>query len=335
MANVNESATPRFSSGLFVALNEQAEPPDRLVDAVEFARAADISLTLFDAVAPASRIQQHIRLGGKQVAGSDFASRIRREQLQRWADEHRQRLHMGVTVATGRRSVAAAQRAASSGHNLIIVAPDGSEDDLAVARRVVRAAPCAVLVLRQSILSGPVIVAMDPDDDPTLNATAAVSASRIATIHQRGLHVVHAYEPHGLHLLRLSDTDRFTPADIDAFADDARAAHRQAVEQLVDDLGLSGDVEIHVDVGAPLEVIARTIVETDASLVTIGAGGRPRSPAVLIGSTADRVIGRTSASVLVVKRPGLVAADDTDDSAWSRSVGGPTAIVTPAIAPSL
>jgi nucleotide-binding universal stress UspA family protein len=283
-------------------------------------------MSLFDAVVPLSRIQRQLRLATKLVNESDAAMVARRDELLAWAGEHRTRLRMGVAVGIGRRSIQIAHRAQADVRDLIVVAPDGSPEDLAVVRRIIRVAPCPVLVLRQPMDVGSVIAAIDPDDQMSLNTMIARTATGLARPGGRELHVVHAYEPHGLRLLRRAATERIAPEDLDSFVDTVRDAHRAALDEVLDHIGV--DATSHVEVGSTLDVIARSIVETDANVVVVGLGGHPGVPSILAGNTADRIINRTLASVLVVRAPGLSPTFDVVDDEESFSASGPSAVVT-------
>ena len=303
----------RFHNVLFAALNDSPDPPPQLTDAVEFARRTNAAMTLFDSIAPMSRIQRTLRFGDNPVGDFDFVAAARGGQLRSWANEYRPRLKMGYTVGTGRRSAAINRRVADAHHDLVIVAPDGNADDISVVRRLIRTVPCPLLVLKGPMLDGNVIAAVDPDDDLALNTMIASSAQVLAAASQRAMHLVHAYEPHGMRTLRAVDLTDLTTARVDAFADKARDGHRAAMSELVERIGLDSGVPSHVEIGTPLDVIARSAVELEASLVVVGAGGHSAMPAMLIGNTAERIVTAIAESTLIVKAPGFVPAADHDD----------------------
>jgi len=318
----------RFNNVLFAALNDSPDPPPQLADAVEFTRRTNASMTLFDSIAPMSRIQRTLRFGDKAIGDFDFVAAARGEQLRSWADEHRARLKMGDIVGTGRRSAAINRRVADALHDLVIVAPNGNADDISVVRRLIRTVPCPLLVLKGPMLNGNVIAAVDPDDDLDLNIMITSTAQTLAAAAQRSIHLVHAYEPHGMRMLRAVDLTDLTTARIDTFVDKARDGHRAALNELAEQIGLDNTVASHVEVGTPLDVIARSAVELEASLVVVGAGGHSGMPAMLIGSTAERIVTTIAESTLIVKAPGFVPAEDDDD--WFSS--GALRAMTPAVA---
>lgn len=318
----------RFHNVLFAALNDSPNPPTQLADAVEFARQTNASMTLFDSIAPMSRVQRTLRFGDNPVGDFDFVGAARGEQLHGWAEQHRSRLRMGYAIGTGRRSAAINRRVAEAGHDLVLVAPDGSVDDFSVVRRLIRTVPCPLLVLKGPMLTGNVIAAVDPDDDLALNIMIAMSAKALASAGQRSMHLIHAYEPHGVRMLRAVDLTDLTTARIDEFVDRARDGHRAALRELAERIGLDSGVASHVEVGTPLDVIARSAVELEASVVVVGAGGHHGMPAMLIGHTAERIVTTTAESTLIVKAPGFVPAADDDD--WFSA--GALRAMTPAVA---
>ncbi len=304
----------RFHNLLFAALNESGEPSTGLAHAVDFAHMSDATMTLFDAIMPVSRVQRHIRFGDKQADEVDLATFARRGQLQEWAEPYRSRLRMGYRVRSGRRSVEIARQVADAGHDLVIVAPDGSVEDLSVVRRLIRTTPCPLLVLRAPILNGSVVAAVDPDDELPLNIMITNSAYGMASICGRTVHIVHAYEPHGIVMVRSANIVDVTDARIATYVDRVRDAHRRALDELVDQLAIEPPVAAHVDVGSPLDVIARNAVELEASLIVVGAGGHPSMPAMLVGHTAERLVAATSGSILVVKSRNVV--QNPGDNDW-------------------
>lgn len=318
----------RFNNLLFAALNDSPEPPARLGDAVEFARRTSASMTLFDSTAPMSRVQRSLRFGDKAVGDFDFVGAARGEQLRGWADEHRLRLRMGYVVGNGRRPAAINRRVADAHHDLVVVSPNGDIDDFSVIRSLIRSVSCPLLVLKGPLLDGNVIAAVDPDDDLALNIMIVSSAGGLASASQRSVHLVHAYEPHGIRMLRSIDLTALTSTRIDAFVDKAREGHRAALDDLAEKIGLDNGVELHVEVGTPLDVVARSAVELEASLVVVGAGGHSGVPPMLIGNTAERIVTTIAESTLIVKAPGFVPAAEHED--WSTA--GALRATVPAIA---
>lgn len=315
--------TFRFHNLLFVCLNDDSTEPAGLGYAAEFARATGATMTLFDAVPPISRVQRHLRFGGPELDESDLAATARRHQLADWASRHRHVTRIGIAIGDGRRTVAASRRVAEAGHDLVVVAPVTDSDDLAVVRRLIRTVPCPLLVVRSPPLTGAVIAALDPDDDLALNAMIAMTSAGIATTARQPLHLVHAFEPHGLRTLRSLDLAEVTEARLASYGERAASAHRRAVDELLDRIRPEAPYVRHVEVGRPAEVIARLAVEHGASIAAVGAAGRRRMPASLIGHTAERVLAATSISLLVVKAPGFVPVDDDE---WIRTSAAIAAI---------
>lgn len=303
----------RFHNILFVCLNDDGAEPASLVGVMEFARLNDARLTLFDAIAPVSPIQRHLKIAGKRFDEVELVSMARHAQLSEWVARHRDVMTAAVVIGDGRRSVAAARRAREAHHDLVVVAPGADRGDLAVVRRLFRTLACPLLVLRCPPLSGDVLAAVDPDDELALNAMIVMTGAGVASIGRRHLHLVHAYEQRVLRLLRAVDVHELSESQIDSYADRAREAHRVALDELIERIGPEGEFFAHVEVGLAAEVLARLAVEESASLAVVGVAGRRTMPSALVGHTADRVLATTSISLLVVKAPGFVPVDDPAD----------------------
>lgn len=167
-----------------------------------------------------------------------------------------------------------------------------------VAERIVRHAPCAVLVARTGHDDGPVVTATDFSDaaKPGLRA-AAVEAARTGSP-LVGLHVFdlawpgatpYAVDASGLSAV-LSDTEALRTAN-EALSKALEEAARGVIVQW------KGETLV----GDPSALIVRRAEEMGARLVVISTHGRTGLARVLLGSVAERVVRLSHASVLAVR----------------------------------
>lgn len=161
-----------------------------------------------------------------------------------------------------------------------------------VADKVVRYAPCPVLVARPSPATGCVLAATDLSD-PSLPALAA--GAREARLRGASLKV--------LHVVEISDVGSMFGMPIavpqpGGFVE-AQAALRKQLEDAMAKVGATG--EIILGDGPPATAIVRASEEHAAGLVVVGTHGRTGLPRMLIGSVAETVVKSAPCSVLVVR----------------------------------
>jgi nucleotide-binding universal stress UspA family protein len=163
-----------------------------------------------------------------------------------------------------------------------------------VAARVVRHAPCPVLVAR---LSPPGKVLGTTDfSDPSLPAVeAAVSEAKRRDV---ALCLIHSFDwittesaalPMGMPL----------PAVPPDLLEDLRASTRGRLEDCLRSFGAEG--ECFVGDGYAADAIARLAEELPAELVVVGTRGRTGLARFALGSVAEGVVSRAPCSVLVVR----------------------------------
>jgi len=108
--------------------------------------------------------------------------------------------------------------------------------------------------------------------------------------------LLHAYElpallPGAEGSIALGELDR-------SIRESARAALQERAER-VRSAGL--EVEVRVEAGSPVELIARTAEENRIDLVVIGTHGRTGLAHVLLGSVAERTVRTAPCPVLTVR----------------------------------
>ncbi len=298
--------THSFRNILYVVL-DPASPSSSLADAMRVAGWFDASLTVQSVAPPVPRRYRRLGLQPAELARATVAT------LRSWVD---QQLGAGpsdtpdvaaIHVDSGRLPVEVVSRVLRERHDLVVVAPSANADRLATVRRLARVCPCPLLVLRQPVVGGDVLVAVDPDDRLELNVMLLSVAHAWADHAAASVDAVHAYDPLVGHL----EYGPFGASQSSAFAERVRAEHVEALDELVDRVGAHWLRQRHVVEGRPAEAIIETARVEQPELIVIGTAGR-RMAALLIGNTADRILSRTGHSVLIVKPPGFVPQLDVE-----------------------
>jgi nucleotide-binding universal stress UspA family protein len=163
-----------------------------------------------------------------------------------------------------------------------------------VAERIVRDAPCRVLVVRgsRSPLSEPTIVL--GDDLTTVSTPARADAEALARELGARLDVVHAVEAGIPYLATL---ELVLPKDMFG------RLHEDAVQRLEQAASESPEVQVSnlVTSERPAGAICDLAEKVDASPAVVGSSSRRGMDRVLLGSVAERVVRRAPCSVLVVR----------------------------------
>ena len=180
------------------------------------------------------------------------------------------------------------------------------------AERVVRYAPCPVLVLRgtkyQSFLLGDESAAagfklrkvLVPVDFSKCSLAGAKYAARLAKSTGAGLRLFHVVYPY----TQVFAMDRMA-SDITPLVERANAVAREDMSRLARRKFLRGvPVEREIRVGATIDEICSATNEPDVDLVVASTHGRTGFKRALIGSVAEHVVRYTECPVIIVPSRG-------------------------------
>lgn len=153
-----------------------------------------------------------------------------------------------------------------------------------------------------------VLAAIDPEhqgDQPAaLDHEILETASLAARLVEGDLEAVHAFLPAAL--LALTTGMGGLPLGGDTATDQIVATERKRVEGAVLELAAAHGLaagSVRLVQGSAAEALPRVVSDTGADLVVMGAVSRSRLEELFVGSTAERILDRLPADVLVVKPP--------------------------------
>ena len=268
-------------------------------DAIEFAHEAGATLEWTHAV--------DVSLEGTPLYGSvpmpppvDRARKLGALELEGWWKRAIERgLSSSGGCVEGSPAGAVVARACEVEADLVIVGSHGHTGLGrallgSVAERIVRDAPCSVLVVRgdRHLLDGETIVLGD-DLSPSAAGARSVATSLAGALDVL-LHVVHAID---LGIPYLSTLEVAVPNDLLA---DAYADARSRLESLARE---SSHVRVEnqvVSERAP-GALCDAASKLSATLVVVGSHGRRGAERLLLGSVAERVVRHAPCSVLVAR----------------------------------
>lgn len=196
------------------------------------------------------------------------------------------------------REAAVARQVAATGARLVVFAPSEGGGLSHGDWRLVLTCPAPILVVNGQGAKRyrSVVAAVDPfhahAKPAALDAAILATAKALAERNRAALTAVHCYVPashFGASLgPTLADAGHFT------------GPRREALDALLHTAGIDASVA-KVVAGAPHAVLQAMSETGEADVIVMGALARGRIKELLIGSTAERVLHRTHADVLVVK----------------------------------
>lgn len=203
------------------------------------------------------------------------------------------------------------------GHDLVLTearsATDGRGFD-AVDMELLRKCPSPVWLARR--LTRPrnelrVAAAIDPECDSPAEHDLAIRMLRLSrSLADSGsgrLDIVSCWDYPFEEHLRTSPWVSLDDARIVALASESGNRHRLALESLIEESGIGGQLRVAHVRGKPEEQIPGFVERSGIDLLVMGTVARTGIPGFLIGNTAENIIGKIGCSLLALKPAGFVS----------------------------
>ncbi len=298
---------------ILVHISAEDPLPSKIESAVDLAHRNDASLTLFDVVPALSPGHRILKSETAQLDVEDAMAEDRLEKLDAIAAGlDAPRIETAVGHGTG--YIEIIRRVLSDGHDLIVTAPDGPRRlafaGAATAMHLLRKSPVPVWVHSAAEVGAHgVAVAVGPFDTERLNLglnrTLMQLASSLAAQRNEALHVISAWRLQGESMLR-SSRSSFTDDEVNQMLLEARAESRGEIDRLISEVEpLPIPVEVHLSKGEPGLTVADTVNEVKPNTLVMGTIARTGLSGMIIGNTAEQVLGLIETSVIAVKPEGF------------------------------
>ncbi len=148
------------------------------------------------------------------------------------------------------------------------------------------------------------------DDFSEIGEVVLDAGVQLAQIKMARLHVVHVIEEEGQGFF--GGTSREEAARLEAKERESAEAEINERLSRTDYRTLVHGTKVHVEVGTPEEVILDLIEAETVDLMVIGSVGRSGLSAMLLGSTAERLLSTADSSLMVVKPDDFVCPVKVD-----------------------
>lgn len=173
-----------------------------------------------------------------------------------------------------------------------------------VSLNVVRHCPGLVSVVKPGASPRPQVIVAATDAGP-VGARVIEAAAAMARLFGSTLHVIHAIQFTMEVQMEGSDAEH-------AFVRERRAALRRRVDEQIAAVGFEGKVEIHAGVTTPTRAVLEAVERLHPDVVAMGTISRGGIPGLLVGNTAERLLGLLDCSLLVAKPEDFVCPVEID-----------------------
>lgn len=161
-----------------------------------------------------------------------------------------------------------------------------------VAQKLLRNCPCPVWVVKPGSVSPPRLL-LAASDLSRVGEIVLDVAARLASEAAAELHVVHALQlPFAVQMEGEDGVERWLVG--------ARAEATTALQARLEAAGRRKD-EIHVGLTSPTRAVVECVERLAPDLVVMGTVSRGGIAGMLVGNTAERLLGRLDCSILAVK----------------------------------
>lgn len=210
---------------------------------------------------------------------------------------------VGVRVLTGNPAARLSQFVAEEHVDLVVKVSAGATAEASldpVDMKLLRKCPTAVWVAAPGAIRPlrTVLAAVDvfaPSSDRPLQESVIRHAHAAAAREGARVHVVYAWHIVGEHLLRR----HLSAADVEAHINETRRSAKNALRELLRED--PGRTALHLVRGEPPATIVHTAEHIAADLIVMGTVARTGLSGIVMGNTAELVLGAVRCEVLVLK----------------------------------
>jgi universal stress protein E len=173
---------------------------------------------------------------------------------------------------------------------------DAHHDDRrmgSVSLNVVRHCPCLVWVVSPASQPRPRVIVAATDGGP-VGSEVVTSAAMLSSLCGSVLHAVHTIQIGMEVQMEGADAER-------EFVERRRREIRATVEAQAAAAGFQGELHVHAGVTTPTRGVLDALKRLQPDLVAMGTISRGGIPGLLVGNTAERLLGTINCSLLVAK----------------------------------
>jgi nucleotide-binding universal stress UspA family protein len=306
---------------ILVPLDHEAEPPNAVDRAIRLAKHFRASITLLGLVQELpwyARIALHDAERVDQAVFDDARRRVEAIAGRVSAEG----IGVEAKVARGRSALESVREALRGGHDLLLKDAATSAEGAfhSADRQILRTCPCPVWLSRQDRSRDPgarerMLALVDPaplGSSPESTADRESVSTRIldlavelAEAESAELLVAHVWDATAQGILRKCG---YRDDQIDTYVNNVRSGAARALDRLVERYqGRIPPEAVQLLRGAPTEVIPEFVEAQEIDVIIMGTMARSGVAGMLIGNTAESLLGQAECSILAVKPGGFVS----------------------------
>ncbi|MGF1909279.1 universal stress protein [Vibrio kasasachensis] len=191
---------------------------------------------------------------------------------------------------------------------------EGSKGFKALDMKLLRKSPCAIWLNRPSPKAHAkkrVAVAIDPTakspEEKQLTLHLLQTSRSIADGCDSQLHVISCWEYELEKYLRDHSWIQVDDERLNAEIESARSYHMEALDSLIIESGISGDITIHHINGRADDEIPLCVAELEIDILTMGTIARTGIKGLIMGNTAENILQSVQCSLVALKPDGFVS----------------------------
>jgi nucleotide-binding universal stress UspA family protein len=246
------------------------------------------------------------------------------QRLDQWAEYAQRRgVQVDTEILYGTPFLEIIRLALRRDHDLVMTTAQGRSNLRervfgSTTMHLMRKCPCPVWVVKAAYPEWQtrILAAVDPsphdEERQALNVRIMDLATSLARLEQRELVVVHAWTFPVERSLRGGHVG--LSSDVDRWVSDAREQHRRWLIDLVRPYALEElEHEVYLLKGEAGRLIPEVATAKEVALVVMGTVSRSGVAGLLIGNTAEKILGEVDCGVLAVKPDGFVTPVGLDE----------------------
>lgn len=305
----------RFKTILFVSQG-LADESAALSQALSIARNNGASLTAMIVCPELPKAIQAYEAQYEQSLRGKFAEALAQSRAAVKVSE--EEIPVPVTVERGKApSVRIIQQVLRRNHDLVIKQAepkDGGYGFKALDTDLLRKCPCPVWLSRPITRHRDemqVAVAIDPEKTSPEGHDLSVSllklARSLADTCSGTLHIISCWHYEYEGALRHSPWISVSAEEADSLMQEAENEHGAALNAVIAESGIGGDIRIHHLHGRAETMIPHAVAELEIDIVVMGTVARVGIPGFFIGNTAENTVQRLGSALLALKPNGFVS----------------------------
>jgi nucleotide-binding universal stress UspA family protein len=255
--------------------------------------------------------------GSRSVLIREHVTGQEGQRLEQWADYAQRRgVQVNTKILYGTPFLEIIRLVLRRDHDLVMTTAQGRSNLRdrvfgSTTMHLMRKCPCPVWVVKtsQPDWHKRILASVDPRPEDkerhALNVKIMDLATSLARIEQRELVVLHAWTFPMEHSLKRG---RVGPSDqVDRWISGARHQHRQWLVELLKPYDLEMPKhEVYLLKGEPGRLVPEVAAAREVELIVMGTVSRSGVSGLLIGNTAEKILGQVDCGVLAVKPDGFV-----------------------------